>query len=80
MSEVSIISGRHPPSSSGRSIINISLPGANQPFSYHEVRVWCRPPDKQSTEGGQSEALLFLFIIIFSEIILDGFDSLAAYS
>ncbi|XP_052816319.1 uncharacterized protein LOC128242923 isoform X2 [Mya arenaria] len=48
MSDVSVISGRHAPGSEhGRSIINISLPGADQPFSYHEVRVWCRPPDKQ---------------------------------
>jgi len=49
MSDVSIISGHRPPGGGGqgRSIINLTLPGASQPFSYHEIRVWCRPPDKQ---------------------------------
>lgn len=51
-SDVSIISGRQPPSSShGRSIMNLSLPGSNQPFNYHEVKVLCRTPDKQCTKA-----------------------------
>ncbi|XP_052232648.1 uncharacterized protein LOC127845662 isoform X2 [Dreissena polymorpha] len=52
VSDVSIISGCHPPTSGqGRSIINISLPGHDQPFSYQEVKVWCRPPEKQFTKA-----------------------------
>ncbi|XP_053402304.1 uncharacterized protein LOC123548511 isoform X2 [Mercenaria mercenaria] len=51
-SDISIISGRQPPlSRQGRSIVNLSLPGSNQPFNYHEVKVWCRPPDKQCTKA-----------------------------
>ncbi|XP_052245393.1 centrosomal protein of 192 kDa-like isoform X1 [Dreissena polymorpha] len=52
VSDVSIISGCHPPTSGqGRSIINISLPGCDQPFSYQKVKVWCRPPEKQFTKA-----------------------------
>ncbi|XP_060568181.1 centrosomal protein of 192 kDa-like isoform X2 [Ruditapes philippinarum] len=52
-SDVSMISGRQAPSSShGRSIMNVCLSGFNQPFNnYHEVKVWCRPPEKQCTKA-----------------------------
>ncbi|KAL4232237.1 hypothetical protein ACF0H5_009811 [Mactra antiquata] len=52
-SDVSIISGSTLPSSSshGRGIINITLTGSNQPFNYHEVKVWCKPPEKKCTKA-----------------------------
>ena len=50
-SDVSIISGRHLPTQT-RSVINLELPGcSNSPFNYQEVKVWCRPPDKNCDRG-----------------------------